>query len=1191
MLTASEKQKIRLAIQAGRDPIRGKNGNFLLRFGQGFKFLIKNSEPTDAGRYWAEQSGRTLPSEGFDPNQQVVRRGRAEYITLLDGTERLVRSYDAARQRYAYSRLGNTFFKEQTSEWLASVPATIHGKRLDKSTYQVKTMLPVESLGIGKIQLNQNLSNEEKVARIKSEVLKNFSDHQYTQGKLILYEYSDEQALYDRDREWTLSELRTNENSGDTKAILNRPLAKRPKIYPCVACPLDLLNTALEWHDDIYCVPRQLGELLHQDWACIADEFEHLAPGWRDRGGITANEILKYAEVHNYTCIVWWQSRCIEKRQGEKRAICLSVEGSHAYIYRGYRKLLEKIGPVRATRLKRQPKPRQEVTEEFSEVKEGCLYHHELQELRVQLLKQGLPVQCTLIQPHDLKSLKIPIEKGVFCTITRTPPDHSELKDFVARLAELTGLPLTYRGEGLPNLTLRMLQTLIKEKRRYLTPQEKKELLLKQNGRCNSCLEILGDIQCDHVVPLCECTEQVFQILCPDCHTAKTWAQSAHSDILASSFNTETHRLFCESPRPKAMVFEGNEVTSDQNLLLDIRRCRSNALRQSPFDFPVFSVLDEIVPAEQRLYDFAYLTKRAPKTPQSLLQSFYQGPGWYPRPMQEAFLHFRICTWQNFKWGFDASGHLDKNMFREPIDRITEAWGDHENGKRGINSAIGLMHIENDYCYSMRTSTEECDELMGQYYCKTKVTGLSLWDYIYRTKLHGGGTSYRALHDWIMGIEHQRLMIAYHQIRNLVPAKNIFQCCTDSILFSPAKSKRKRCLELNNLTYSQLHEPKRLCMGLTSSNSDEHPFRVEEIDKRLKGKYRIPVRDSFEIGVQDIEWKEVDALETIKTGKSLMIQGIAGVGKSYLARECIELIKSQGKTVKIISKTHVAALNLGGQTANHFGYKIQNGSPNFDYVVIDEVSQLELNLWTLVQRLSFLGTKYILLGDWNQFGVIGGNTHCGNILPKDCVERSKFLRILAEGNRTTLTQNRRSDQALFDFYSSLISGGSMFEEPLENILAWARQRFPKTDRIPDVCLTISHKHRQALNRYYNKLQRPEEANLVQTLDGPLWLHVGLKLVGHMQERKCGCVNGGTYVVKAFNETVLLECQITKREFEVNIEFLKKSLRLAYAQTQAGCQGETKQGVVRVFSNHPRFSKTHLFVCASRATSSELLEIV
>ena len=145
---------------------------------------------------------------------------------------------------------------------------------------------------------------------------------------------------------------------------------------------------------------------MHIDWARVADEFEHVAPGWRDRGGITANEILQYAEVHNYTCIVWWQSRCIEKRQGEKRAICLSVEASHAYIYRGYRKLLEKIGPVRATRLKRQPKPRQEVTEMFTEIKEGCFYHHDLSELRVQLIQKGMPAQCSLTQPHDLKSPK-----------------------------------------------------------------------------------------------------------------------------------------------------------------------------------------------------------------------------------------------------------------------------------------------------------------------------------------------------------------------------------------------------------------------------------------------------------------------------------------------------------------------------------------------------------------------------------------------------------------------------------------------------------------------------------------------------------------------------------------------------------------------------------------------------------------
>ena len=96
----------------------------------------------------------------------------------------------------------------------------------------------------------------------------------------------------------------------------------------------------------------------------------------------------------------------------------------------------------------------------------------------------------------------------------------------------------------------------------------------------------------------------------------------------------------------------------------------------------------------------------------------------------------------------------------------------------------------------------------------------------------------------------------------------------------------------------------------------------------------------------------------------------------------------------------------------------------------------------------------------------------------------------------------------------------------------------------------------------------------------------------MQEKHYNCVNGGLYVVKSFADTVVLECQITKRELEVPMEFVRKSLRLAFAMTQAGCQGTTLRGIIRIHdTSHPRFSKVNLFVCASRATSSELLEIV
>ena len=53
----------------------------------------------------------------------------------------------------------------------------------------------------------------------------------------------------------------------------------------------------------------------------------------------------------------------------------------------------------------------------------------------------------------------------------------------------------------------------------------------------------------------------------------------------------------------------------------------------------------------------------------------------------------------------------------------------------------------------------------------------------------------------------------------------------------------------------------------------------------------------------------------------------------------------------------------------------------------------------------------------------------------------------------------------------------------------------------------------------------------------------------------------------------------------------RSIRLAYAMTYSGAQGLTLQGRVRLdCTESARFSIKHLYVGASRATASRLLEV-
>ena len=77
---------------------------------------------------------------------------------------------------------------------------------------------------------------------------------------------------------------------------------------------------------------------------------------------------------------------------------------------------------------------------------------------------------------------------------------------------------------------------------------------------------------------------------------------------ISDGFNVEVWKQYVESPPIPALVFEAHEVFGNP-MLLDIKQCRANALKESPFDFPVFSPLDSVEKAEEKLYDLAYIDR------------------------------------------------------------------------------------------------------------------------------------------------------------------------------------------------------------------------------------------------------------------------------------------------------------------------------------------------------------------------------------------------------------------------------------------------------------------------------------------------------------------------------------------------------------------------------------------------------
>jgi predicted PilT family ATPase len=63
-------------------------------------------------------------------------------------------------------------------------------------------------------------------------------------------------------------------------------------------------------------------------------------------------------------------------------------------------------------------------------------------------------------------------------------------------------------------------------------------------------------------------------------------------------------------------------------------------------------------------------------------------------------------------------------------------------------------------------------------------------------------------------------------------------------------------------------------------------------------------------------WPE-EGERRVLEGSSLLVTGIAGTGKTHFLQGVVERLRTRGKIVDIISKTHVASRRAGGVTTDH----------------------------------------------------------------------------------------------------------------------------------------------------------------------------------------------------------------------------------------------------------------------------------
>ena len=486
-------------------------------------------------------------------------------------------------------------------------------------------------------------------------------------------------------------------------------------------------------------------------------------------------------------------------------------------------------------------------------------------------------------------------------------------------------------------------------------------------------------------------------------------------------------------------------------------------------------------------------------------------------------------------------------------------------------------------------------------------------DYIYARETISN-RSMRPIHDQIMATEHVRIAQLIFLVRSLQVPERCIKCVkTDCLVLQDFPRKRKAGLEdIAKITFGQLPKLRKICANQTDQSfldchcpmaevAEEH--RSSEVFRLGKGK---PLQGFYENPWKEATspeplppWKDLskeEALQALLEGQGLLVLGPPGTGKTHWLRNAVASLRGAGKRVDVVAKTHAAVQNIGchAKTADHYVRKyIRSGGLNCHALVVEELTQVNVQLWGDLALCRFKGIPVIACGDFGQFPHIC-EAWSGCVVPEGSLEPSQMLLKMCSSNRLVLTENFRSDAKLFGFYTNL--GGSL-EEAVER----AKQMFPKTDRPAQYTLTMSHKRRAYINTKRNKEEALEFFGFGSTsppfitIKGPhdwtrsgnkpqtMMIWPGLRLLGAGHK----CLKGLFYEVKAVDDAFI---ELTCGQ-KLNHEDALYSLRLCYAITYASCQGLTLPGVVRLETSSTNFTMRHLYVGISRATSAQLVEVV
>ena len=131
------KSAIDQAIQQGAQPIAPRNGvgSVVKKLTGRYRTLVDKKGLTSAGKYYYQKTG--LPNPGTsDYQQDAVRKGRSQYIKLMDGSTKKISTWDPNAREWKHTQLGKKYFGKAVDRYTILWPVQIWLTRTNGSIYE-----------------------------------------------------------------------------------------------------------------------------------------------------------------------------------------------------------------------------------------------------------------------------------------------------------------------------------------------------------------------------------------------------------------------------------------------------------------------------------------------------------------------------------------------------------------------------------------------------------------------------------------------------------------------------------------------------------------------------------------------------------------------------------------------------------------------------------------------------------------------------------------------------------------------------------------------------------------------------------------------------------------------------------------------------------------------------------------------